>query len=101
MDCELKRLFLRVCTHDDLLHDGAEDHLLECRWTAIALPYFSKVLSHRQDSSFFVGGKRISLSVEAGQSLFGGFDLLQLFVPAPLQLAGHETIPGIHRVVLL
>src|SRR5258708_3600352 len=40
-------------------------------------------------------------SIEAGQSLFGCLDLLQFFIPPALQLAGYETIPGIHRVILL
>src|SRR5215470_12881079 len=31
---------------------------------------------------------------------FGGLNLLQLFVPPALQLAGYQTIAGVHRVVL-
>src|SRR5882757_9560800 len=98
---ELNSLFLRICPHDDLFYDGAEDHFLECRWTVIALPYRRKVFTHREDSSFFFGGQRVSFSIKVRQSLFGGFDPLQLLVPASLQLASHETIPGIHGVVLL
>ena len=39
--------------------------------------------------------------VKTGQSLFGCCYLLQLLIPATLQLAGRETIPGIYGIVLL
>src|SRR5258707_5681039 len=98
---ELKGRFLRICPHDDFFYDGTEDHFLECRWTVLAVPYLREVFTHRQDSSFFFGGQRVSFSIEVRQSLLGGFDPLQLLIPAPLQLASHETIPGIYGVVLL
>ena len=100
VNSELQSFILLFFVHDDLFYGRVKDHLLECRRTAIASPDFRKVLTHQTNSGFLFGRQRIALLVEAGKSLFDGRDLLQLFVPATLQFAGYQTIPGIHRVVL-
>ena len=97
---ELQSFVLLFFAHDDLFYGCAKDHLLECRRTAIASPDFSKVLTHQTNPGFLFGRQRIALLIEAGKSLFDGRDLLQLFVPATLQFAGYQTIPGIHLIVL-
>src|SRR5215472_6187618 len=71
MNRELQSLFLQICAYDDLLHHGAEDHLLECWRALIVLPDLGEVLAHRQNLRFFLSGQRIVLSVKTGQSLFG------------------------------
>src|SRR5579872_4432269 len=35
-----------ITAHNDLFDGGAEDHLLECRRAVVALPHFSKVITH-------------------------------------------------------
>jgi predicted permease len=56
VNCELKGLFIRIRTHDNLLHGRAKDHLLECRRTAIAVPAFRKILTHQSNTFFLIGG---------------------------------------------
>src|SRR5712691_11309388 len=97
---ELQTLFLRIRAYDDLFDRCAKDHLLESRRTAIAVPDFSKVLTHPTDSCFLLRRQRAPLSIEACKSFFNCTDVLQLFVPAAFQLSGRETIPDIYRVVL-
>src|SRR6201988_1422684 len=50
---QLKALFILVSAHDDLFYGCAEDHLLECWRTVVALPDLSKVITHRAYSDFF------------------------------------------------
>jgi hypothetical protein len=59
MNRELQSLFLQICANDDLLHHGAEDHLLECWRALIVLPDLGEVLAHRQNLRFFFSGQRI------------------------------------------
>ena len=49
---QLKGFFILVSAHNDLFDGGAEDHLLECRGTVVALPDSSKVIAHRTYSDF-------------------------------------------------
>src|SRR5271155_5941954 len=49
---QLKVLFILVGAHNDLFDGGAEDHLLKCRRTVVALPDSSKVIAHRTYSDF-------------------------------------------------
>src|SRR6516165_5649364 len=51
---QLKVFFILVSAHNDLFDGGAEDHLLKCRGTVVALPDSSKVIAHRtySDSLF-------------------------------------------------
>src|ERR1700719_925125 len=41
-----------IFAHNDLFDGGAEDHLLKCRGTVVALPDSSKVIAHRTYSDF-------------------------------------------------
>src|SRR5258708_12421175 len=70
MNRELQSPFLQICAYDNLLHDGAEDHLLEYCRALIVLPCLSEVLAHRQNFRFFLTGQVIALSVKTAQSLF-------------------------------
>src|SRR5467141_1608027 len=49
---QLKVFFILVSAHNDLFDGGAEDHLLKCRGTLVALPDSSKVIPHRTYSDF-------------------------------------------------
>jgi hypothetical protein len=49
---QLKVFFILVSAPDDLFDGGAEDHLLKCRGTVVALPDSSKVIAHRMYSDF-------------------------------------------------
>src|SRR5512133_4114325 len=63
MDDEPEGLVFGVSLHDDLFDRRAEDHLFECRRTAITLPQVSKVIAHRTNSYFLFGRHRISRSI--------------------------------------
>src|ERR1700692_3371 len=99
MNSKLQGLIICISVNDDFFEDCAEDHLLKRGRTATTLPDFSKVLTHRTNFCFLFGGQRISLSVEAGKPLLGCLDLDQLFVPASLQLACCQAIPGFPSVI--
>src|SRR3974377_482162 len=49
---QLKGFFILVRAHNDLFDDCAEDHLLKCRGTVVALPNSSKLIAHRTYSYF-------------------------------------------------
>ncbi len=49
---QLKVFFILVSAHNDLFDGGAEDHLLKCRGTVVALPDSSKMITHRTYSDF-------------------------------------------------
>src|SRR5215468_9632065 len=51
---QLKGSFVLVSAHNDLFDDCAENHLLKCLGTVVALPDFSKSIAHRTYSDFLV-----------------------------------------------
>src|SRR4029077_17769300 len=44
---QLKGFLILISAHSDLFDGCAEDHLLKCRGTVVALPDFSEVIAHR------------------------------------------------------
>ena len=72
----------------DLLDDRTHDPLLQIRRTRRTKPDVVKVHSERLELRLLVIGERFRLTGERGQLRLDGFDLLELVVPAPLELGG-------------
>src|SRR6516164_4428307 len=93
---QLKVFFILVDAHNDLFDGGAEDHLLKCRGTVVALPDPSKVIAHRTYSDFLFtrsAAAAISARTLRGRDhpLTGASPSLPALRPPP---ADHRNVPA-------
>src|SRR4029453_11374340 len=66
---ELQSFLFVIGAHHNLLHSRAKEHLLQRRRAAFTIPDFGKVLTHQMDSGFVFRRQRVSLPLEARESL--------------------------------